>query len=42
MDNPYQAPAAELVENPNELVYIGFWMRVLATIIDSIITILIT
>ena len=42
MDNPYQAPAAELVENPNELVYIGFWMRVLATIIDSIITILST
>ncbi len=40
-DNPYQSPAAE-VSSDETLVYAGFWVRVGAAIIDSIIVLAIT
>lgn len=39
MDNPYQAPNADLqtAQNTQELKYVGFWPRTAAYIIDSIL-----
>lgn len=42
MNNPYEAPAAELVMDQNEFVYVGFWPRVGASIIDGLIVALIS
>jgi uncharacterized RDD family membrane protein YckC len=37
-DNLYKAPASDLTENTQrETVYAGFWIRVLASVIDSIL-----
>ena len=43
-NNPYQAPAADLHTTGNQqpLQYVGFWLRLAATLIDSILLILIT
>ena len=44
-DNIYQAPNSELSENENtnkELEYAGFWVRTAASIIDSILVLLLT
>lgn len=42
-ENIYQAPSSDLgVEEEPELVYAGFWIRVGASIVDSIIILLIT
>jgi len=42
-DNPYQPPQAELLDSDEiPMEYVGFWMRVLASIIDSILISLIT
>lgn len=44
MNNPYQAPSADLRSDSNTvpLQYVGFWARAAAYIIDSIIIMLIT
>lgn len=42
MNNPYEAPTAELVLDQNEFVYVGFWLRVGAMIIDGLIVALIS
>jgi uncharacterized RDD family membrane protein YckC len=42
MNNPYQAPASELVADQQEHVYVGFWPRFGAQIIDGIIVAIIT
>lgn len=42
MNNPYQAPAAELIMDQQELVYVGFWPRAGAMIMDSIILMILT
>ena len=39
--DPYQAPVAKLISPSEPRQYIGFWQRVLAAIIDSIVTTLI-
>ena len=39
MSNPYQPPASELIKNVHEPEYVGFWARVGASIIDTIIVI---
>lgn len=39
--DPYQRPDAPL-DNPAETRYVGFWKRVLAAIVDSILIILVT
>lgn len=40
-ENPYQAPQANLVDrsapNAQEVVFAGFWVRVLATLIDGVL-----
>ncbi len=43
MDNPYQAPSADLQSSQNlqALKYVGFWPRLAAYIIDSILMMLI-
>ena len=44
-DNIYQAPNSELSENENtnkELEYAGFWVRTAASIIDTILILLLT
>lgn len=40
MSNPYEAPAAD-VEIRDEIEYVGFWSRVLASIVDSILMLII-
>lgn len=42
MNNPYQAPVAELLPEQQELLYVGFWPRLGAVIIDQIIVTVIT
>ena len=42
MNNPYEAPAAELVLDQNEFVYVGFWPRLGAMFMDGIIIALIS
>ncbi len=42
MNNPYQAPAADLATDQQELLYVGFWPRLGAVIIDQIIVTIIT
>lgn len=43
MENPYEAPKAAVRDSEDgPMVYVGFWARVLATIIDSIIIVAIT
>lgn len=44
MDNPYQAPAADLQSSTNTqaIQYVGFWARTAAYIIDMILLMLIT
>jgi len=37
LENPYKPPNFELNEEPNELEYVGFWARVGASLIDTII-----
>ena len=43
MNNPYQAPSADLHTSANEspLQYVGFWARVAAYIVDSILLMLV-
>lgn len=43
-NNPYQAPTSDLhtAGNQQPLQYVGFWIRVAASLIDSILLILIT
>lgn len=43
-NNPYQAPAADLhtTSNQQPLQYVGFWLRLAATLIDSVLLVLIT
>ena len=42
-DNPYEAPAADIsTTDTSEPVYAGFWIRVGASIIDTILIILVT
>ncbi len=36
-ENPYASPSADLGTSGGERRYVGFWMRVLAAIIDSIL-----
>ncbi len=40
--DPYQAPVADLTSASDTYQYVGFWQRVLAAIIDSIFTTLVT
>lgn len=41
--NPYSPPTVEISSSePEEFEYVGFWLRVVATIIDSIIIIIVT
>lgn len=42
MNNPYQAPSAELMTDDQEHLYVGFWPRLGAQIIDGIIVAIIT
>lgn len=42
MTNPYQAPEAELITEGQELLYVGFWPRLGAQIIDGLIVAIIT
>jgi hypothetical protein len=42
MNNPYQAPSAELQTEGQEHLYVGFWPRLGAQIIDGIIVAIIT
>lgn len=42
MNNPYQAPSAELVSEEQEHLYVGFWPRLGSQIIDGIIVAIIT
>ncbi len=42
MNNPYQAPTAELATDAEEHLYVGFWPRLGAQIIDGIIVAIIT
>jgi uncharacterized RDD family membrane protein YckC len=42
MTNPYQPPQSEVSAPPREIVYVGFWLRVAASIIDSIIIMAVT
>lgn len=37
MSNPYEAPAAD-VKVQDEIEYVGFWARVLASIVDTVLT----
>ena len=39
--DPYQAPRADLTSPSDTHQYIGFWQRVLAAIVDSIVTMLV-
>ena len=41
MSNPYQTPASKLGANTRDLEYVGFWARVWASIIDSIISLVV-
>lgn|SRR5690606_20151641 len=42
MNNPYEAPAAELISDQQEFVYVGFWPRAGAMLMDAIIVALIS
>ena len=42
MTDPYQTPEADVNVPSQEVVYVGFWLRVAASIIDSIIIMAIT
>lgn len=43
MSDPYQTPAANIEDDSEQdVVYIGFWLRVAASIIDSIIVMAVT
>lgn len=42
MTDPYQPPQSDVNAPSREIVYIGFWLRVAASIIDSIIIMAIT
>lgn len=41
MENPYRPPQSELNTGPGRLEYVGFWARVWASIIDSILLLVI-
>ena len=42
-ENPYVAPEADITtENTDDLVYAGFWIRVGASIIDTILIVIVT
>ena len=42
-DNIYRAPESNLgVENIEELIYAGFWIRVVASLIDTVLILLLT
>lgn len=40
MSNPYQAPTAD-VSGQDDIEYVGFWSRVLASIVDTILMLMI-
>lgn len=42
MSNPYQSPDAELQPKEEPIVYVGFWRRVLASIVDTILLMMVT
>jgi len=42
MSNPYQTPKAELQTLSEEIEYVGFWPRVAASLLDSILIVAIT
>ncbi len=42
IENPYATPKSNVQVDPDDLDYVGFWSRVGASIIDSIILLLIT
>ena len=42
MMDPYKSPESEVNEPAQEVEYVGFWLRVAASIIDSIIIVFIT
>ena len=42
MTNPYQSPEADVNDVKVEVVYVGFWLRVAASIIDTIIIMAVT
>lgn len=37
MANPYQSPNATLADEPSHVEYVGFWLRFVAVIIDSVL-----
>lgn len=37
MTNPYQTPQSDVNATSDKIVYVGFWLRVAASIIDSMI-----
>jgi len=42
-ENPYESPRSEIASpDPNSMVYAGFWVRVGATVIDSILILILT
>jgi uncharacterized RDD family membrane protein YckC len=41
MSNPYQTPQAELGGEHQEVQYVGFWERVAASVVDSILMLMI-
>lgn len=42
MENPYNPPQSEFDDLLNEPEYVGFWSRTIATVIDSIIVLMVT
>ncbi|MBQ0755111.1 MAG: RDD family protein [Gammaproteobacteria bacterium] len=41
MNNPYQVPQAELATESGDVEYVGFWMRVAASLVDTILMMMI-
>ena len=41
-ENPYRTPSAELATGPAGYHYVGFWWRVLASLIDTVLLLLVS